>query len=153
MKPISQRGFTLVELVVVIAILAVLAAVAAPRFFTLQGEARKSAINGLRGAVSSAAVMSNALQTAQGLSGGASITVEGNTIAMLNGWPNSLLGTGLAAVIQFDANAFATSGGSPMTFQVRSASTPANCSFTYTNAVAGPPQVPALISTPVTTGC
>ena len=151
MRPFSQRGFTLVELVVVIAILAVLAAVAAPRFFSLQGEARKAALNGLRAAVSSASVMSNALQTAHGLSANSSITVEGASVTMLNGWPDTVGSTGLAAVIRFDSAAFETSGAaSPMTFQVKSAATPASCSFTYTNATA---TVPAIISTPVTTGC
>ncbi len=151
MKPILQRGFTLVELVVVIAILAVLAAVAAPRFFTLQTEARKAALNGLRGAVMSAAAMSNALQSAQGLSAGAPIPVEGNSITMLNGWPNVLVAGGLASVIRFDATAFSTSGAaSPVTFQVTSAPTAATCSFTYSNATA---TVPAIVSTVVTTGC
>ena len=151
MRPISQRGFTLVELVVVIAILAVLAAVAAPRFFSLQSEARKAALNGLRAAVDSASVMANALQSAQSLSPNASITVEGNSITMLNGWPNTVGATGLAAVIRFDSAAFQTVGAaSPMTFQVSSGATPANCSFTYTNATAA---VPAIISNVVTSGC
>jgi MSHA pilin protein MshA len=146
----SYRGFTLVELVVVIAILAVLAAVAAPRFFSLQAEARKSAINGLRAAVGSAAVMANALQSAQGLSAGQAITVEGNSITMVNGWPDTTVATGLAQVIRFDSSAFSTSGANPMTFQVRSAPTAATCSFTYTNATA---TVPAIVSTPNTAGC
>ena len=151
MRPNLHHGFTLVELVVVIAILAILAAVAAPRFFTLQTEARKAALNGLRTAVSSAATMANALQSAQGLSANSSITVEGNSVVMLNGWPNTVGGTGLARVIRFDSAAFETAGAaSPMTFQVRSAPTPATCSFTYTNAAA---TVPAIVSTPATGGC
>src|ERR1035437_6937389 len=144
MRPISQRGFTLVELVVVIAILAVLAAVAAPRFFSLQAEARKAALNGLRATVESAAVMSNALQSAQGLSANAPITVEGNAITMLNGWPNVLVAGGLASVIRYDSTAFSTSGVGPITFQVTSAPTALTCSFTYANATA---TVPAIIST------
>jgi MSHA pilin protein MshA len=150
MKPISQRGFTLVELVVVIAILAVLAAVAAPRFFSLQAEARKASINGLRAAVESAAVMANALQSAQGLSANAPITVEGNAITMLNGWPNVTVAAGLASVIRFDSVAFSTAGANPMTFQVTSAPTAATCSFTYTNATAA---VPAIVSNVNVAGC
>ena len=52
-----QSGFTLIELVVVIVILGILAATAAPKFMNLQGDARISALNGLKGAVKSAVSM------------------------------------------------------------------------------------------------
>ncbi|MGR5168830.1 prepilin-type N-terminal cleavage/methylation domain-containing protein [Vibrio astriarenae] len=51
----NNRGFTLIELVVVIVILAVLAVTAAPRFLNLQEDARKSSLQGLKGAIEGAA--------------------------------------------------------------------------------------------------
>ncbi|MPW36923.1 type II secretion system protein [Vibrio sp. B1Z05] len=51
----KQVGFTLIELVVVIVILGILAVVAAPRFLNLQSDARKSSLQGLKGAMTSAA--------------------------------------------------------------------------------------------------
>ncbi|AZL83909.1 type II secretion system protein [Aliivibrio salmonicida] len=49
-----QGGFTLIELVVVIVILGILAVTAAPKFLNLQGDARKSSLQGLKGAMAGA---------------------------------------------------------------------------------------------------
>jgi MSHA pilin protein MshA len=47
----KQQGFTLIELVVVIIILGILAVTAAPKFINLQGDARASALSGLKAAI------------------------------------------------------------------------------------------------------
>ncbi|MCK7630861.1 type II secretion system GspH family protein [Shewanella putrefaciens] len=49
-----QQGFTLIELVVVIIILGILAVTAAPKFMNLQGDARVSALNGLKASIQGA---------------------------------------------------------------------------------------------------
>ena len=51
----SQKGFTLIELVMVIVILGILAAVAIPRFIDLSGNAQQATIDGLAGAYGTAA--------------------------------------------------------------------------------------------------
>jgi MSHA pilin protein MshA len=53
----QQKGFTIIELVVVIVILGILAAVAFPKFQDLSGDARQAVVNGTAAAVKSAAVL------------------------------------------------------------------------------------------------
>ncbi|NNG11614.1 MAG: type II secretion system protein [Halobacteria archaeon] len=50
----KQRGFTLIELVIVIAVLGILAAIAVPKFVALQDDALVAAKKGMSGAVKSA---------------------------------------------------------------------------------------------------
>jgi len=56
----NQKGFTLIELVVVIVVLGILAAVAVPKFVDLQGDARDAAVKGVAGNLSSASALNYA---------------------------------------------------------------------------------------------
>jgi MSHA pilin protein MshA len=73
----SQKGFTIIELVVVIVILGILAAVAFPRFQDLSGTARTAVLNGGIAAFKSAAVLTRV--TAAGVPTFAS--VNANTVS------------------------------------------------------------------------
>lgn len=57
MKVGNNKGFTLIELIVVIVILGILAAVAAPKFMDLQSDARKASLQGMAAAIKSAVNM------------------------------------------------------------------------------------------------
>lgn len=67
----KQAGFTLIELVVVIVILGILAATALPKFTDLSSDARRSAVQGMAGALSSAAAINYSTCLVKGTSNAA----------------------------------------------------------------------------------
>jgi MSHA pilin protein MshA len=70
-----QKGFTLIELVMVVVILGVLAAVALPKFVNLAGDARRSVMQGAHGAMVSANTLIYTKSAVAGVTSAASGTV------------------------------------------------------------------------------
>ncbi len=142
MKKQIQKGFTLIELVVVIVILGILAAVAVPKFVDLSKDARIGVMKGVEGAMRSADMMIYAKSAAAGIASTASVAADAaaapfpiqvNGVAVGTAYGYALTTTELLKAMTLNpADDFVTTTVGEI--RHAKATTPSACKITYTAA-------------------
>lgn len=155
-----QQGFTLIELVCAIVLLAILSAVALPKLIELGADARLASVNGLAGAVRTAASNAYAMCLVKDskcgylVLGTVSVTAPNGVQGKLfNGYPSALLTAGFSHIshwVTYTGFTMDTSVASVVVFSLPTAPVPADCSVTY-SAVGIYGNVPVI--TTATSGC
>ncbi|MEZ9197372.1 type II secretion system protein [Shewanella sp. 10N.286.54.B9] len=137
----KQNGFTLIELVVVIIILGILAVTAAPKFINLQGDARASALQGMKAALQSG----NSLYYSKAAIGGFEKKVSTDTDAPLPKVGDVTLNYGYIQatkdeivkaldITESDWVFTPVASSDPVEIEMSQKGAPSDCKFKYTQA-------------------
>tara|TARA_B110000116_G_C16604366_1_gene476477 strand:- start:122 stop:655 length:534 start_codon:yes stop_codon:yes gene_type:complete len=100
----KNKGFTLIELVVVIVILTILAATVASKFIDLSNDAKIATLDRMQGAISSGTQMIYSQAIIKDKTNGAdTLVVGGTSISLYSGYPTGHWSNSLRYIVNLDA--------------------------------------------------
>lgn len=134
----QQRGFTLIELILVIVMLGILSAFALPRFANLGRDARIASVQGAAASIRSAAAIGHAAWLAGGGTGN-DIAYEDTFVLMQGGYPQARVtlagAVGIAGAAGIDTGSYqVATTATTATIRPLGVAATATCYVSYTQA-------------------
>lgn len=154
----NEKGFTLIELVIVIVVLGILAAFAVSRYANLAQSARIGAVNGIAGGLKGAVALVQGQYIALGNTAAVSVTMLDGTIVAVTagagatgGLPTGAVGGIAAAMRDYTGFNFTASGAGTPAYFTPTNGGGANCRAAYYPVTIAPNPAGSVVA--LTTGC